>query len=204
MARTNSTHNKKIYLSIVGGRFAEKVDKDTAGAVSRKNKKEEIVWEILNDKTSGVIKNMKIDSNESFGKQLILSMEDIGEEYSITIPVESRYFDGFCNKIQSADLSKQIELAPYSFLPSNSENKKVGMNIYQDGKKLEYFYSKEDQKGKPFPDSEKLEDDEYKIFKIRERKFFCALIEELNAKLPLYANKEVNTQQENSSDDLPF
>ena len=47
MARTNSTHNKKIYLSIVGGRFAEKVDKDTAGAVSRKNKKEEIVWEIL-------------------------------------------------------------------------------------------------------------------------------------------------------------
>ena len=53
MARTNSTHNKKIYLSIVGGRFAEKVDKDTAGAVSRKNKKEEIVWEILNDKKIG-------------------------------------------------------------------------------------------------------------------------------------------------------
>ena len=65
-------------------------------------------------------------------------------------------------------------------------------------------FTKENQKGKPFPKDEKLDEDDYKIFKIQERKFFCALIEELNAKLPLYANKEVNTQQENSSDDLPF
>lgn len=203
MARTNSTHTKKIYLSIIGGRFAEKVDKETTGAISRKNKKDETVWEIMNDRTSGIIKNMRIESNESFGKQLILSMEDLGEDYLINIPVESRYFDGFCNKIQSADLSKEIELAPYSFLPSNSENKKVGMNIYQGGKKLDYFFTKENQKGKPFPKDEKLDDDEYKIFKIQERKFFCNLIEELNTKLPISSKEKVESPN-NSNDDLPF
>lgn len=203
MARTNSTHTKKIYLSIIGGRFAEKVDKETTGAISRKNKKDETVWEIMNDRTSGIIKNMRIESNESFGKQLILSMEDLGEDYLINIPVESRYFDGFCNKIQSADLSKEIELAPYSFLPSNSENKKVGMNIYQGGKKLDYFFTKENQKGKPFPKDEKLDEDDYKIFKIQERKFFCNLIEELNTKLPISSKEKVESPN-NSNDDLPF
>jgi DNA-binding TFAR19-related protein (PDSD5 family) len=201
MALTNSTHERKIYLSIINGKFAQKVEEGTANAVSRKNKKEAIVHELLHDKASGMIQEVKIEKND-FGKQLVIVMNDLGELYIITIPVESKYFDSFCSKIGNADLSMEIEIVPYSFQPKDKDGKRVGINLYQGGKKLNYYFSKEEPKGKPFPEKDGLDEDEWKMYKIKERKFFCDYIIFLSA-----PKNEVRTEipgRAAPGDDLPF
>lgn len=167
--------NKKTFINIVGGRFAVKCTADTEGAVKRfSEKKKEDVYELVYDSLTALIKEMKI-SKTDYGKFLELTTDD-GEQLSI--PVESKYFDAFCSKIGNADLSKDVKIVPFSF---ESDGKKfIGLNIYQDGSKLEYFYSKEDPKGKPYPASDKLDEADWKIFKLQERKFFCEMIENLS------------------------
>ena len=61
MFTTNTNQTKKIYLQIIGGKFAQKVEKGTPEAVERKNKKEATVYELLHDRVSGHIKEMKIE-----------------------------------------------------------------------------------------------------------------------------------------------
>jgi len=187
MARVNRNVENKIYFNIVSGKFAQRVKEGTAGAVTRfSEKKKENVYEILNDRLTGTIESMSIDKTE-YGKQLVIMMTDEGESYQVTIPVESKYFDSFCSKILSADLSKFLELAPFSFAP---DGKKItGMNIYQDGKKLDYYFTKENPKGKPFAE-DKLDESDWKIFKLQERKFFCEMIDGMKNNVEPEANKE--------------
>lgn len=200
MARTNADNTQKVYLNIVGGKFAEKAKSDTPNAVKRfSEKKNQDVWELLNDRTSGTIKSMVIEKGD-YGKQLIISMSDVDENYLISLPVESKYFDSFCSKIGNANISQSLELAPYSFEPKEGGAKRVGMNIFQGGNKLEYFFSKENPKGKPFPESEKLDEESWKIYKLQERKFYCQFIESLTIK----KEEPKASSQPEESDDLPF
>lgn len=204
MARTNADHTQKVYLSIVGGRFAERVKSDTPGAVKRySEKKHEDVWEILNDRTFGLIRGMKIESGD-YGKQLLISMNDVDENYIITIPVESKYFDSFCSKIGNADLGQKIELAPYSFSPKEEEGKRIGMNLYQNSEKLGYFFSKEDSKGKPFPENENLSKEDWKIYKIQERKFYCEYINNFIISGSIEDAADLAAESMAPDDDLPF
>lgn len=175
MGLTNNPTSRKIYLQIIAGKFAQKVEKGTPGAVERENKKKEIVYELLNSELTAKVKEMTIKKNE-FGEQLEITMEEVGEFYVVTIPVESKYFDSFASKIGNVDLSKEIKIAPYSFSPKDGGSKKTGINIFQDGKKLDYFFSKENPKGKPQPTSDKLDDKAWKIYKIQERDFYCKYI----------------------------
>lgn len=182
MALTSHSGVKRIYLSIIGGKLAQKVEKGTANAVSRLNKKSEEVWELLHQKVSGMIEEMKIEKKD-FGEQLDITMNDVGERYTISIPVESKWFDSFCAKIGSAQLDKTLEIVPYSFEAKDGSGKKNGINIYQKGNpaadekgKLPYYFSKENAMGKPFPPDQKLGDREYKMFKLQEREFYCKYI----------------------------
>lgn len=202
MGLTSNNTTKKIYLQIVGGKFAQRVEKGTQGAVERKNKKEATVYELLHDRVSGKIKEIKVEKNE-FGKQILIIMEEVGEVYVITLPVESKYSDSFCSKVGSADLSSTIELVPYSFQPADSKTKRTGLNLYQNGVKLDYFFTKENPKNKPVPHGGGLlSEEDYKIFKLQERKFFCEYISGMD-KIP--AKKEdVVSSQISSGDSLPF
>lgn len=195
MARTNADQTKRVYLNLVGGKFAEQVKKDTPNAVERVNKNEKVVYEILNDRTSGQIKEMNIEKTD-YGKALIILMDDIGEAYNISIPVDSKFFDSFCSKIGNADLHKMLELRPYSFEDKGTGKKIMGMNIFQDNKKIDYFFSKESPKGKPFPDKKNLDEEDWKVFKIQERKFYCEFISN-------FKNKPINELSDHNSD-LPF
>jgi len=177
--------SKRIYLTIIGGKFAQTVEKGTLGAVTRQKTKGknagQDTWELHHDRVSGKIKEMKIEKKD-FGEYLDIHIEDVGEKYIVSLPVESRYFDSFCAKIGCADLHTSIELAPFSF-EGKEGNKIIGMNIYQNGNpradekgKLPYFFSKENPMGKPFPKEEKMGDREYKSFKLMERDFYCNYI----------------------------
>ena len=201
MGRTDNDSTKKIYLNIVSGKIAERVTAETPNAIKRySEKKQADVYEILNDNLTGTIAEMKIDSGD-YGKQLLITIKDMGEKYILTLPVESKFFDSFCSKIMGVDLSKEIKITPYSFMPKDSDKKKTGINIYQNDEKLPYHFTKENPQGKPFPEAENLGEDDWKIFKIKERKFFCEMIEKINSGA---VKQTENNSNNNQTDDMPF
>lgn len=201
MGFTNSNSDRKTFVNIINGKLTVKTDKENALAVARKNKKEETVYEIHHDKLTGTIQSMTINKND-FGKQLEIEISDVEAKFLLTIPVESKYFDSFAAKIGNVNLSVEVTIAPYSFQPKDSDTKRTGINLYQDGNKVEYFFSETNPQGKPFPKAEKLDEDEWKIFKLQERKFYCEFITNLGLPEPENARKDMSKEEDNS--DLPF
>jgi hypothetical protein len=207
--RGNTEQTKKVYFSIVGGRFAERVTENTPNAIKRHSAKANDgngadVWEIQNDYLSGYIKSLQIEADDKYGKRLKVLMTDTLEEYIINIPLDSKYFDHFCLKIKNADLTKEIKLSPYSFEDKKTGKKVVGMNLFQGtnlDKKIDYYFTKEQTHGKPMP-TENMDDEDYKVYKIQERKFFSKMIEAIKIEAPQI--QETISKQESESDDLPF
>ncbi len=216
MARTKQTEGGgKTFMTIINGKWAEKVDKEIEGAVERKNKKEEIVHELLYNDVSGIITSMVIEKKE-FGKQLNVVIDDVGEAFTLSIPVESRYFDAFVNKIACADFKKPVRIAPFSFTPNGETKPKSGMNIYQVGNpkaitdvkkgqegKLPYFFTKEAPNGRPQPmkdgqplaEGETLEEEEWKAYFLQVSLFNQKVIEKMAVK-QLGADPSVKKEDE--------
>lgn len=207
MGLNSTSHKKRTYLSIVNGKIAQKVEEGTSGAVSRKNKNEQVIHELLHDSVSGRIKEMKIEQKTFSGgktKQLEILMDDIGDAFILTLPVDSKFFDQFASKIGNANLEETIEITPYSFTPKGEAKKKSGLNLYQGGNKLGYFFSKENPMGKPFPPEEQMDEEEYRVFKIKERKFYCDYIMGKTAAVVAKANQKIEPSLSLPDDGLPF
>lgn len=205
MGLSNSNSERKVFVNIINGKLTTKSNKDNPLAVSRENKNKETVWEVYHDKLTGVIVNMEVNKND-FGKQLEIEIDDVGERYLLTIPVESKYFDSFCSKIGNAKQGEEITIAPYSFQPKDRDNKMTGINLYQNGVKLEYYFSKENPKGKPFPAQDKLDEDDWKMFKLQERKFYCEFLSTLQLAGKIQEKSKVENQplENEPESDLPF
>lgn len=195
MGLTTSNSERAIYLNIIDGKITRKTNQDNAQAVARVNKKGETVYELHYNKLEAKISGMKIEKDD-YGKKLVVELTEAADKYILSIPVESKFFDHFCAKIGNVDLSQLVIIAPYSFVPKGESGKKSGLNFYQHGNKVDYFFTEAEPKGKPMA-SGKLDEDEWKIFKMQERKFYCEYITKMFGE-----KEEVATSPK--TDDLPF
>lgn len=222
MARHKHSETQTRYYSIVNGKFAQKAKEGTPGAVERfSEKKNAKVWEIIEEGLSGTIKSMTIDRQGKYGEDLIVTMDDVGESYTITIPVNSKYFRAFCSKIGNVNIKDEVLIAPFSFIPDGKDKSLAGLNFYHKDpqgefkKKMEYYFTKEDPKGKPMPGEENLSKADFNKYKIDETEFFCKYIEAMKMDKPI-ERKATPTNQAPSTtsssaiasteavDDLPF
>jgi hypothetical protein len=115
MGLQTSDTTRKTFLNIINGQFAVKVTKETEGAVARTNKKGETVYEMLYQKLFEVmITEMKIEKND-FGKQLAVTLQDGADNFTLNVPVDSKYFDSWCAKIGNVDLMQTRFISPGSY-----------------------------------------------------------------------------------------
>lgn len=225
MGLSNTNSDRATYLNIIDGKITRKVNQETPNAVARTNKKGDTVYELQYDKLEATIEKMQIEKDD-FGKKLVVTLSEAADRYLLTIPVESKFFDHFCAKIGNVNIEQPVTIAPYSFIPKGEAQKKSGLNFYQKGLpeshyakkkdgtpdigKVGYYFTDEEPKGKPQPASAKLDEDEWKIFKMQERKFYCEFIAKVFGNEPterptepaLSKQKPVVKEQESS--DLPF
>lgn len=208
MAATNSTTNgtTKRYFQIIAGKFAEKATKETMGALSRQNKKNETVWEMHYQKINGKIENIVIETTD-FGDQLRFGINDGFETCIVSIPCDSKFFRHFVQKVENVDFTKEVEIAPYSF--EGKDGKQVtGLNIYQNGTKMPYA----ELKGLPkVAEGTVLDKDDYEIHKKQEVKFLKGYVKAKylptdkpvsNGQLP--PNKGFEMENSEATKDMPF
>ena len=176
MGLTTSEKGTKTYLSIINGKFAQKVKAETPNAVARENKNKVTIHELLYDALEGQILGLKMETSD-FGRQLTVEVRSGIDKFNLAIPMESKYFDNFCYKINAVNLNQDVKMIPYSFDPGDSKGKKTGINFYQGDVKVMHYYSVEDPKGKPFPEGKELSESKWKIYKLQERDWLADMIE---------------------------
>ena len=200
MGLSVSTQQKKTFVNIVGGKFAIRAKEGDEGAVSRKNKNQELVWERIYDSLTGIIVDVKVERVEALkAYNYIIEVNDVGDVYYVNIPVDSRYGDSLAMKLPKIEKNGVYTLVPYDFPAGGRKN--IGIAVYEGtemvkGQGLKPFYTKEEPNGMPFPKRE-LDEDEYKAYSLTKRKFLKDEVAKWGKEIKPNAPKV-------DDDDLPF
>lgn len=198
-ANTGTTFAKIMY-----GNFVIEATKDTPGAKERfsENKNANVYELEFNECENVIIKSLQVRESQ-FGEQLNVAVEANGKTSVIQMPVASNYFDSFCEKIKRVDFKNPVNLTVYEF--TNDKQKRVsGINIFQQGKKLEKYYTRETPNGRPQPASDNMSKDDWKIYFLQVKKFYKEMIANLNMAPSKSEPAEEVHSIENTNDDLPF
>jgi len=144
---------KKTYLSMNKGKVCLRCKADTPGAVTRLTKDGEPIHELQFSNISGHL--LKISTREGkFGPQWILDIRDLrsNEDFVLQFPYSGGYTASFFSQLPNIDLTKEIKFCPYSKEVVKDDGKvvdKVSVYLHQDGKGVDWFFTKDDMKDLP-------------------------------------------------------
>lgn len=132
---TKTRSSNTYYFSILDGKFARKCKEMDEGAKKRINKNDQVVYEILVDAIEGTLLDCHLHDSD-YGKQLNVEICPAeGYKYIITIPVQSRYFGTFVERLPNLKSGETIELAPYSF-EDDKKRKQQGVTVKKNAAKI--------------------------------------------------------------------
>ncbi len=191
MGLSNSESQKRTYVNIVGGKLAIRAAKETDVAPDGTKATKRIVtnkstgeqreaYEFLYSELSATLEDIKVEKNEKLGSyNYLIYLDDIGDKYIISIPVESKYGDSLAAKIHNIKNGIKTTIKPYDFTDNkkiNQFNGKpmhfVGQTIIQEDAKLDNYFSADTPNGRPEPETESMDEEDYKIYMVKMRKFY--------------------------------
>lgn len=147
------------YISIkADGRFHEKVDKETEGAVLREYELQDGTkgskWELLYKSVDNVkIKNIKFEDSE-YGENILITLSDGENEVVWAENTGTNFATDFMRKLPNINLAEPVSIKPYAF----EDGKKRGVSIFQVDKVADFFWDGE-KKTNGFPEWPKSKDE---------------------------------------------
>ena len=166
------------YLGIIGGKFRQSVPQGTPGAILRtwetKDGKKGEKWEKEYESLTGKITGINFYDGE-FGKNITVFFKDGDEDYGLTLGVATPYAEDLMKKIPAVIFDKTLTVSPYDFTDDKGKRRR-GITIYQDGKKIQDFFTDENRKkinGAPSPegDTDTYDSEDWKMYYTKLRKF---------------------------------
>lgn len=145
MLGTTREGSGTTYLKIFDGRVVrewrerpENVDK----LMERVNKNDRTVYYVSYEFVSGMLVDCTLDSSE-YGETLKLILLDGTERYQLDVAANSKYGTSLFYRMMNIDIEQPVRFMPYSFMGDDGKQK-TGLNITQNGEKVDYAYAKED------------------------------------------------------------
>ena len=174
----NDRSTSGVFCRIASGKVVRNADQGTPGAirVEKKDKKGngtgEFKYEIHNDTVDGRIVRLQAKVDQYNGEEirkLTVTLNDGGQIIHVDLNEKSRYWQGLMYALPNVDFSKPVELAPYDFIPKGDIKPITGMNIKQDGQKVQPAFTKETPGKLPQPVITKFDGkDRYDFFDQRQ------------------------------------
>ena len=149
MALENRPEGK--FITILQGKFCQRVPEGTAGAIQRTNKIGKVVWEKFYDSFTGRLVGIKAQDG-NFGKTWNFSFRDKGEIYTLQLSYSNSFATAFLKMLPNIDLSKEMKVSPST--KEVDGKMKSSLFINQDGKPLKHAYTREKPNG--LPDMEQI------------------------------------------------
>lgn len=197
--------SRATFMGIFAGKLTIRAKEGDEGAVARENKNGVKVWEFHYPKFTGTLVNVECIKHEKMGYQYVISLDDIGTTYKLSVAVESKYGDNFACKLLSLKKGDTLTIAPYDFEKDGRKN--VGLSIVRGGEKIPALITKETPNGRPQPEAEKMDEEDYKVYMIKVRKFYRGLVDKWQESQAVKKEVKQETKVAKSFDDsdtLPF
>jgi len=139
------------FITILGGKFSQRVPEGTDGAVQRTNKLGKVVWEKYYDSFTGYLTSIKIKDSD-YGQTWNLGFKAGDEHYTIQLSYSNSFATAFLKMLPNIDLSKPMKLSP-STKEVDGKNKS-SLFINQDDKPIKHAYTRDNPNG--LPDMEEI------------------------------------------------
>lgn len=170
------------------GKFHEKVDEGTEGAVLRKYELKDGTkgekWELLYRSIANVrIVNIEFEASEYGPDNIVTTFKDGDEEVKWSEGTNTNFGTDYMKKLPNMDFSLPLTISPYAFEDERGKERR-GVTINQNGDKVQgYFWDEATNKpGNGFPepegDRETYDSDDWKVYFIGVRKFLVAFTKE--------------------------
>ena len=145
------------YLSFMSGKFVQRVDENTSGAVPRVLEKGKnagtTVYELHYDTYEGQIYKMETEASQ-FGQRLHVFI-DISTELEpdtkvkLSLPLSSGPAKGLLSRLPKLDLVKDVVLKGYHIKNEETGRYNAYLVPYQDGQKITPYFTKDNPNGLP-------------------------------------------------------
>ena len=134
------------FITILGGKFCQKVPEGTQGAVTRTNKLGKTVTEKFYDSFTGKLVGIKTQEG-TYGKSWIFSFQDSGDIYHLQLSYSNSFATAFLKMLPNVDLTKEMKVQP-SVKEVDGKNKS-SLFINQNGQSVKHAYTKDAPNGLP-------------------------------------------------------
>lgn len=134
------------FITILGGKFCQRVPEGTPGAVTRVNKMNKTVHEKFYDSFTGKLIGIKTQDGE-YGKSWIFSFRDSGEVYHLQLSYSNSFATAFLKMLPNVDLSKEMKVSPST--KEVDGKPKSSLFINQNGQSVKHAFTRENPNGMP-------------------------------------------------------
>lgn len=100
------------YISILQGKFVQRVQDGTEGAVTRVNKVGKTVHEKFYDRFTGLLTDIKIKESTDYGKTWEFVFDVNGNNFILQLPYSGSFSSQFLKMLPNVDLEKPVTLTP--------------------------------------------------------------------------------------------
>ena len=134
------------YITILGGKFCQRVQEGTEGAIERVNKIGNTVFEKFYDSFTGKLIDIKVQDG-TYGKTWNFIFQDQEDPYTLQLSYSNSFSTAILKMLPNADLTSDMKLSP-SVKEVDGKNKS-SLFINQHGKALKHAFTREAPNGMP-------------------------------------------------------
>lgn len=134
------------YITILGGKFSQRVSEGTVGATTRVNKAGKTVFENYYDSFTGKLVGIKTQDGE-YGKNWLFSFKDKEDVYNLQLGYSNGYAVAFLKMLPNIDTSSEMKVSPRS--EEKDGKTQTTLFVNQSGKPIKHAYTKENPNGLP-------------------------------------------------------
>lgn len=134
------------FITIIGGKFCQRVDQNTEGAVARINKLGKQVFEKYWDNFTGTLVDIKTQDGE-YGKNWLFVFRDGEEVWNLQLGYSNSYSTALLKMLPNIDLTKPFKLSPS--VKEVDGKSKSSLFVNQNGEHVKHAYTKENPNGMP-------------------------------------------------------
>lgn len=139
-------HVQGNFITILNGKFCQRVKDGTLGAVTRTNKLGKTVTEKFYDSFTGKLVGIKTQDG-TYGRSWIFSFQDGGEVYHLQLSYTNSFAKGILRMLPNVDLSKEMKVQPQ--VKEVDGKNKSSIFINQAGQSIKHAYTKDAPNGLP-------------------------------------------------------
>lgn len=134
------------FITILGGKFCQRVQEGTEGATQRTNKLGKVVWERFYDSFTGKLVGIKVQDG-TYGKTWNFSFKDKEEIYTLQLSYSNSFATAFLKMLPNIDLEKEMKVSPS--VKEVDGKSKSSLFVNQDGVSMKHAYTRENPNGMP-------------------------------------------------------